>query len=504
MDKGTALAHGDFQRFRDLVMERSGLYFAENKQQMLERGLMEALNGSTCGGLDEYYRLLRGSPSAHPEWERLVSLLTVGETYFLRNRGHFGALAEKVFPEIISQQQDSSRRLRIWSAGCASGEEPYSVAIVLRELIPQIDRWNILILATDINRAALRAARQGIYGAWSFRGVEKRVQERYFRRDANERYHISDDVKRMVTFDYLNLIEDPYPSLSNNTHGLDIILCRNVTIYFRPEVTQAVVRRLHQCLVNGGWLVPGPSEPNMVTYGDFEQRSFPGAVLYRKPASPRAPHIAPLFQAAPSASAKVAPAQPRPAAPAQTMAKQLVPAPGAAARLESPQAEPDLYAFGLALLEAGRADEALAKFQAAAEKDPRSAAACFALCRIHANRGSLEEAQRWCERAIQNDRLLTPAYFMLSMIYQEQGLSDKAVDALKKTIYLDQGFVLAHYNLAHLYRRQGDEASARRALLTVQRLLEPKARNEPIPEGDGLVAGRLLVQVQAQLGTGTQ
>ena len=234
MNQELELVRTDYERFRDLVLERSGLYFSEDKRQALRRGLAEALEASTCAGLDEYYELLRSSPSTHPEWDLVVSALTVGETYFFRNKGHFDALAKHILPEIIAQREHSSRRIRIWSAGCATGEEPYSVAIALRELIPNLESWNILILATDINRDALRKAREGLYGAWSFRGVERCIQDRYFRLNGKKQFAIADGIKRLVTFDYLNLVEDRYPSLANNTNGMDVILCRNVTIYFTP------------------------------------------------------------------------------------------------------------------------------------------------------------------------------------------------------------------------------------------------------------------------------
>lgn len=165
MNRSVEPAQMDYQRFRDLVLERSGLHFSADKRQALRRGLTEALAASPCTSLDEYYELLRSSPSSHCEWGRALSALTVGETYFLRNKGHFNALTKHILPEIIARREHSSRRIRIWSAGCATGEEPYSVAIALRELIPSLESWNILILATDINRDALRKAREGMTNA---------------------------------------------------------------------------------------------------------------------------------------------------------------------------------------------------------------------------------------------------------------------------------------------------------------------------------------------------
>jgi len=494
MNMQLKLTQTDYERFRDLILERSGLYFPEEKQHSLRRGLAEALETSTCSSLDEYYELLRYSPSTHREWDQVVSALTVGETYFMRNKGHFDALTTHILPEIIARREHSSRRIRIWSTGCATGEEPYSVAITLHELIPNLESWNILILATDINRDALRKAREGLYGAWSFRGVEKRIQDRYFHLNGKKQFAIADGIKRLVTFDYLNLVEDRYPSLTNNTNGMDVILCRNVTIYFTPEVTKKVLGRFYNCLTDGGWLIPGASEPNMVFYQDFQPRNFPGAVLYQKPAAAKAKaRPAPVFEPPVPAFKPLAPL---------VRAPESKPVPGVpdVKKQEKPQPPPpDPYEVALKLLQAGKADEALVKLYEKLDQDPDFAPTYYTLGKIYANKGNLEEAQHWCERAIKRDKLQPEPYYTLSMIYQEHGMLDQATDALKKIIYLDREFVLAHYNLAQLYRQQGSARLAHKSLQNVKRLLEGKPRHEPVPEGDGIVAGRLLQLVEMEL-----
>ncbi len=513
MGRKMELMQTDCDRFGKLVLDRSGLYFPHDRQHMLMRGLADALGASSsCTTIDEYYELLRTSPSTDPEWARLVSLLTVGETYFFRHQGHFDALTGAVLPEIVARQQAAGRRIRIWAAGCASGEEPYSIAMLLREQIPNIENWSILILATDINRAAIAKAREGVYGSWSFRGVSKHIQDRYFRVNGDKQYVISDDIKRMVTFSYLNLIEDHYPSLINNTHSMDIILCRNVTIYFSPETTQGVIDRFHECLSEGGWLIPGASEPNMTTYARFEQKNFPGAVIYRKSAMAGTVARPVLVWSVPAATTispsgfQAARLQPRPGnaitqlppLPSATAAGRVQPT-APVARKSDPPAERDPYELALELLQVGQVDEALAKLHKKLDQAPNFALAYCLLAKIHANRGELEVAERWCEQALEKDKLLVDAYYILSMIYQEHGALDKALEVLKKTIYLDREFVLAHYNLAHLYRQQGNEALARKSLQNVQRLLADMPKEQILAEGDGLVAGRLLELVGHEL-----
>ncbi len=497
MNKELELTQADYEHFRTLILERNGLYFPGDKQQSLRRGLAEALQASSCASLNEYYELLRCSPSRSSEWDRLASALTVGETYFFRNKGHFDALAKHILPEIIAQREHFNRRIRIWSAGCATGEEPYSVAMLLRELIPNLHSWNILILATDINRCALRKAQDGLYGAWSFRGVEKRIQDRYFRLNGNQ-FAIAEEIKRMVTFDCLNLVGDYYPSLFNNTNAMDVVLCRNVTIYFSPEVTQQVLDRFYNCLTDGGWLIPGASEPNMVFYRDFQPRNFPGAVVYQKLAVAKAKvwpapvfqPVAPLFES-PAPVVKVPEPEPLPSFPDRKKEEKPPPSP-----------PPDSYQVALELLRTGQVDEALVKLYEKLDQDPDFASTYYTLGKIYANKGNLEEAQHWCERAIKKDKLHPEPYYTLSMIYQQHDLLEQAVKALKKTIYLDREFVLAHFSLANIYRQQGNKRLARKSLQNVQRLLEGKPKTEPVAEGDGMVVGRLLQLVEVELANG--
>lgn len=481
-NEGFELTQTDYERFRDLILERSGLYFPEERRQTLSRGLTEALRASSRNSLSEYYDLLRQSPGASHEWDTLVSALTIGETYFFRNKSHFDALAQHILPEIITCQGLLNRRIRIWSAGCATGEEPYSVAILLRELIPNLHSWNILILATDINREALRKAREGVYGTWSFRGVEKRIQERYFHPNGHGQYALNNEIKNMVTFDYLNLVEDCYPSLITNTSGMDLILCRNVTIYFSPEATQKVITRFYHSLTEGGWFIPGSSEPNMVFYRDFQQKNFPGAVVYQKPrVETRAPRMPEFELQMPVVKAT------------EPLLK------GAEEGKERPSPAPDPYQTALELVRAGRLDDALLKLYEKLDQDPDFMPTYHMLGKIYANKGDLEEAQNWCARAIKKDKLHPQPYYILSLIYQQDDLSDMALQALKTAIYLDREFILAHYHLAQLYRQRGKKRQAYKSLQNVQRLLEGRPPDEPIPEGDGLLAGRLLELVKTEL-----
>ena len=462
---GYTLSQADYVRFRVFVHNRIGLDYTEDQRSMLGYGLANIMNLIGCANLDELYLRLSNTPTNHVLWDQVISELTVGETYFFRNTSHFDTLARHILPPLVAERAQNNRRIRIWSAGCATGEEPYSIAILLKETILDLGRWNISILATDINRHALKKAQAGRYSAWSFRGVDKRVQEKYFRREQDQ-YVISDDIKRMVDFDYLNLVADPFPSLTNHTNAMDVLMCRNVTIYFSEQITRSVVQRFRECLVDGGWLIPGASEPNLLFYSDFQARNFPGTVIYQK-----------------------------------TTEKKTVPVRHATVPTvpSSKTASLDLYQQAMDWLRAGHMDEALKKLNEKIIESPNFAPAFVALGKIHANCGNLEEARRFCERAIQIDKLHPEPYYTLSLIYQQDGLPVQAIDMLKKTIYLDRRFVLAHYNLAQMYVRQNEPVLARKSLQNAQRLLEGEARTVLVPEGDGLIVGRLLDLIANQL-----
>src|SRR5512133_3273482 len=276
-----SLSYGDYLRFCRLMEDRFGLTFPEKRRMELEIGVRRAFASSTCSDINSYFQMLNDPLNGALELERLVNNLTVGETHFFRDAGQFDALITRVLPEIIERRR-SIRTLRIWSAGCASGEEPYSIAMLLRDLIPDIASWTITILGTDLNTQHLERAHRALYGEWAFREVRaKQTRPRFFKPRGNQ-YELSPDIRRMVTLSQLNLAEDGYPSYETNTMYMDLIICRNVTIYFPEQVTRIVIDRFYNSLVDGGWLVIGHSEHSLSVYNRFRTRNFPDAILYQR------------------------------------------------------------------------------------------------------------------------------------------------------------------------------------------------------------------------------
>ncbi|MBN1978314.1 MAG: tetratricopeptide repeat protein [Anaerolineae bacterium] len=489
------LGYGDCVRFSELAEERFGLHFSQKRRTELERGVKQAFAASTCTDLDEYYNLLQDSESSAIHTERLINALTISETHFFRDESQFAALREHVLPQIIERQR-SLRTLRIWSAGCASGEEPYSIAILLRELLPDVDDWAITILGTDLNTEALARARKAIYGNWAFREEQaKQLRPRYFSKLDN-RYELDPQVRRMVTFAQLNLAADAYPAYETNTTFMNLILCRNVTIYFTAGITQRIADRFHDALTEGGWLVVGHSEHSLVTYRRFKAHNFPGAILYQRGGQatelpkdwnwPIEPRRAPIPVEKPAPSIDVQPhAQPSPIS------------------IPAEEEKVDPLEQARELLEYGHSEQARDLLLGLVEAGSRHAPTCAMLGRAYANLGCWEEAEHWCREAIKADRLALDAYYTLALVLQHQGQHAQAIEAMKKVVYIDRHHVPAHFGLADLYHSNGQLSRALKSLDNARRLLEGQVEDALVSGTEGITVGRLrdvIVRQQQQWG----
>ena len=499
-----SLSYGDYLRFSKLAEDRFGLRFPEKRYADLEQGVRHAFAASTCTDLDAYYRRLLDSHDGGVEMDRLVNALTINETYFFRDSGQFDALYGRVLPQIIERRRPL-RTMRIWSAGCASGEEPYSIAMMLRDLLPDVDDWSITILGTDVNTEALDRARKASYSEWSFREERaKMVRPRFFR-EQGKQYELIPDVRRMVTFSWLNLAEGEYPAYETNTTFMDLILCRNVTIYFTQPVINRVTDQLREALVDGGWLVVGHSESSPITYRRFQAHTFPHAVLYQRssqgtelpqgwerfaeahPPARRLETALPTDVSLPPVD-WTAPTDRRPPS------ASITPAP-----LPPPQSEQvDPLDQAQEMLDYGRSMEARELLLGVVADKRDGSRACVMLGQAHANLGEWEEAETWSRQAIKLDRLSLKAYYTLGLVLQHQGYLDQAIDAMKKVVYIDRSHIVGHFGLAGLYRSRNQIPQALKSLDNASRLLRNYSANEAIPDSGGVTASRLQATIIRQ------
>lgn len=489
------LSSSSLAQLSEFVADRMGFYFPPERWLDLERVMRSITRAFEFEDMDSCVQWLVSSPLTQSRIETLASHLAVGETYFFRERQSFDLLEARVLPELINKRRDRERRLRIWSAGCCTGEEPYSIAILLKRMLPDFGDWQITILATDINPQFLKKAADGVYNEWSFRGVPAELKTKYFAKRNNGRFEVLPEIKRMVTFCYLNLMEDSYPSLLNKSNAVDLIFCRNVLMYFDPERAKQVVGKLRLSLLDGGWLVVSPCEVSHLLFEQFVTVNFPGTIFYRKDhhktsvgmlsdrqaLTDRAIESTPPLSFGPRTEPEIAVIE----APAGFIASDIP----IAKKIES---EETLYEKALGRYEQGFYEEAAQMLSTFLAENPTDVEAAALLARVYANQGKLTEASRCSEQALAADRMNPSCHILHATILQEQGAIPEAARALQRALYLEPNLVLAHFALGNIARRQEKVREAARHFDNARILLGDYTPEQVLPEFDGMTAGRLL------------
>jgi chemotaxis protein methyltransferase CheR len=281
----------EFRLFRDFVYQHCGLHFTEDSKYLLEKRLGKRLQLHNLKSFKDYYYLLRYSPAKDQELTEVVDLLTTNETYFFREDFQLRTFREEILPELRDRKEKSgNRQLRIWSAGCSSGEEPYTIAMILLDQ-PWLRSWRVEIIGTDISQRVLHMARQGIYGESAFRSTDAACRQRFFTTEPDGRAKVRDEVRGLVTVSHLNLFDTARVALLGR---MDVIFCRNVIIYFDVNGKKKVVDTFYQRLQPDGFLLLGHSESLMNLTTAFRLRHFKHDMVYQKPGdSPAATGVSP-------------------------------------------------------------------------------------------------------------------------------------------------------------------------------------------------------------------
>jgi chemotaxis protein methyltransferase CheR len=271
------ISEDEFRLFRDLIHRECGLYFGDNKRAFLSSRIGKRLTARSMGSFYRYYRYLKeGGREQEEELLRLLDILTINETAFFRNRPQFEFLEEVVLPELAEEKKKRGDFLfRIWSAGCSTGEEPYSIAISALESLSPRSAWEIRVYASDLSLTALERADRGIYPETKLQGVSPERESRYFV-ETDGGFRVRDEIKRLVIYDFHNLKHE------NGLRDLDVVFCRNVLIYFDPEEQQRVVAKLVRALKPGGFLFLGHSESVQGKIEDLKFVHHGRGTAYRK------------------------------------------------------------------------------------------------------------------------------------------------------------------------------------------------------------------------------
>lgn len=417
---------------------------------------------------DLFRRLAQGNPKTYlqqlqhttmesTEWQRLIHTLTIGETYFLREENHFKVLQKHILPKhVLQRRQAQTHRLRIWSAGCASGEEPYSIAIILHQFLPDIAKWDIEIYGTDINKYSLQTAQQGIYRQWAFRDTDAMFQQNYFNK-VEGGFQIKPVIQKMVTFRQHNLLHD------NPLGKFDIIFCKNVLLYFDETVVKAVEDHLFMSLNPQGWLFLGQAEALRSRRERWQTHIFPGSPIYQHTNGTASGLDYPPI------------------------------------RVEADDTQSDLFTdetkdyYALAVDAVHEENHSLAEqhLSLALSHKQNLPKSHTLLAWIFANRKAFPEAEAHLTATLAVSPLHANAHYVSALIALEQDRLDDATKALHMTLYCDPYHMLAIFMLGNLYAKIGDLPKAHSQWYKIRQAIETCHPTEYVSDLGDLTIGQL-------------
>lgn len=563
------------ERFVKLIAKNTGLLIRYQDWNALHRKLLIRSDALKLSSLEEYYQLLERDSypknletssdwteltdrNHHPtpttgiveniEWKKLIQLLTTGESYFFRDSGQFFLLKNIIFPELIAEQrqvwekkQQDKPTLRIWSAGCSTGEEPYSLAILLTELIPDWKNWHLHILGTDINIASIQKAQAGLYGTWSFRTVDEGKKTSYFHLEKSG-WKIEKHIKNLVTFKTGNLVQDKFPDSTGNLFNMDLIICRNVFVYFEPQAIAQVLQKFYQTLKPGGYLVTAHAELYGQDLGLFSSKVFPQSVIYQRPKEPNWENE--------NSPSKIEPSDERSNQCTNILTSShfhphpihgefyhnsrikthvvkpinLTNYPGLSestalscwpnfsaisdpltGQTETPQSAKDLSSqLNIEelnkLFDNHRYPEVIKVAKQMISLHPNNYEVYYIMAKTCANLGNYSEAENYCYQAIEFNYSWVDPYYLLAEIAEERGDIETAKAMFKKIIYLSPASIYAYLQIADLYEKEGNYIRAKKMRKNVVFILEKMPKNAWLNrEEEKILAGDLLNYIKRLL-----
>ncbi len=515
------LPSDDLEKLYRFVNKRIGFAYTPDRMSDLERGFFTACKDLGLIDPVSCMQALDDPTRATAVEEALVKKLTIGETYFFRDKFLFQQLRDQILPDLIRARRISGKYLRIWSAACSTGEEPYSLAILISYLVPDINDWEVTILASDINPGSLHAAERGVYSRWSFREESPVPIDRYVLPSADGRFQVSDKIRRMVRFMRLNLINDQYPSPLTGTMTMDLILCRNVLMYFSPEHAAYVVDHLNSSLIEGGWLVVSPQEISYAQHPWFIQVKRKSVFLFRKGKADERKNIGytiispvnsieetlqnetlkadipDLFKIKSQIHKNRSPQHDQFNSPQLRQETK-----NKSENLKAPQEKKTTGAEVLepeTLIQAGRLNEAELLLMEVEKPAQKTITAMGMLAKTYADQGDLDHALGWCDRILAKDPLFAGAYHLRAVIQQDKGDLSSAVQSLKQALYAEPDYIPAHLLLGTTLMSLGKQREARRHYQIALNLLSFMTDDAPVDETDGMPAIRVREMVQALL-----
>ncbi|HUP49352.1 MAG TPA: protein-glutamate O-methyltransferase CheR [Thermoanaerobaculia bacterium] len=265
-----------FRQLREHIYKRTGMFFADSSKYLIQKRLSPRARELNFDSFQKYFYFLQYDPRAEAEFDQIYDLITTNETYFFREPAQLAAFTEEIVPELLGKR--TLKRVRVWSAGCSSGEEPYSIAILLQEA-GWYEKASFEIFASDLNQQVLQRARRGLYRENAFRSTAPALREKYFTYEADGSWKVSDEIRNRVSFGRLNIYDEARVALLGH---LDVVFCRNVIIYFDDASKKVVINNFYNRLVEGGYLLLGHSESLISISTQFKLKHLKNDMVYQR------------------------------------------------------------------------------------------------------------------------------------------------------------------------------------------------------------------------------
>ncbi|HWQ67949.1 MAG TPA: CheR family methyltransferase [Methanospirillum sp.] len=481
------------------VQDRIGFSYAPDRRSDLIRGFLAACKDVGAENPGACLQMLHDPTFTGALEAALVKKLTIGETYFFRDKNLFLFLRDQLLPDLIRTRRLDRKFIRIWCAACSTGEEPYSLAILLRHLIPDLNQWDLSILGTDINPGSLHAAERGVYSKWSFREQAPVPMDQYVSPAPDGRFQLSEDIMSMVKFSRLNLISDRYPSVTTGTTTMDIVLCRNVLMYFSSDLAVSVVDRLYSSLIQKGWLIVSPQEISYAQRPGFNQIKRNSVFLFQKGVKEESQKELVSDRTVIEPDPGIITATESHEEIINRLDRKLSSITAFAtpsAAISQIQATGNIRSAEqttgtLELIQAGRLSDAEYQLMQIVTPGAKERGEMELLARAFADQGEIERSLGWCDRILGVDPLTPGVYHLKAVILQERGESSAAVQSLRQALYADPDYVPAHLMLGMIMMNQGNQTDARRHYQVALKIVSAMDDDYPVKETDGMPASKV-------------
>jgi chemotaxis protein methyltransferase CheR len=452
-----------------VITRELGLDYPENRMEEFLRCIEKATE--LLPGVTSAKQILEEISSSQTipghYYSQLSIALTINETYFFREKPAMDFLKDTIVKEISGHKGEYV----VWSAGCSSGEEPYTIAILLKESLNANDLGKVRIVATDISDRALAKAKEGLYTQWSFRETPENIKAKYFSQQEGK-WQIVPEIREMVSFGHLNLLKDNYSRLFKGTGHANLIFCRNVLMYFSHENIKTVSGKFHDTLENNGWLVTSQVELNNNLFGLFSRVYEHGALFYKKSSQPSHQHTSW------SAIGKDTPGQVQVARP-KLQSSQLSKSKPIPKKNTVSKPPPGNENFVVA-----KKNDSQGLLQSALE---------------FAGKGDFTKAIGILDNLILEDELNPEIFYLYGVIHSEMGNTKVAAEMFKKSLYLDPGNILSAYMLGNIYKNEGKNDQARKYFINAYANLSKLDPSAQLKGSGGLTTARLAQIIEANL-----